>query len=201
MTQSIARYHVGAIILHWLMAVLILGNLVLGLLLEGIPDDQKFQFYQLHKSLGISVLVLAVLRVVWRFMFPAPAMLATLKSWEVWAVKITHFLFYGLMVGIPFSGWALVSASPRKIPTILFGVVPLPHLPFFDGIEDAEARKQLSHTIGEAHELLAFGLLALLALHIAAALRHHWILKDETILRMTPKCFEGLLQKLRGKNQ
>ncbi|MBY0428970.1 MAG: cytochrome b [Alphaproteobacteria bacterium] len=199
MTQSITRYHVGAMILHWLMAVLILGNLVLGLLLEDIPNDQKFQFYQLHKSIGITVLVLAVLRVVWRFLFPAPALPASLKSWEVWAVKITHFMFYVLMVGIPFSGWALVSASPKKIPTFLFGIIPLPHLPFFDGVEDLAARKELSESISEVHELLAYALLALLALHIAAALRHHWILKDETMLRMTPKWCEGLLQKLRGR--
>jgi len=200
MTQSIVRYHSGAIILHWLMALLIFGNLALGLLLEDIPNDQKFQFYQLHKSIGISVLVLAVLRIVWRLLHPAPALPATLKSWEVWAVKITHFLFYVLMVGIPFSGWALVSASPKKIPTILFGIVPLPHLPFFDAVVDDNARKELSHSIGEVHELLAYALLALLALHVAAALRHHWILKDETILRMTPKWCGAFLQKLRDKN-
>lgn len=199
MTQGIARYHVGAMILHWLMAILILGNLVLGLLLEDIPNEQKFQFYQLHKSIGMSVLVLSVLRIVWRFLFPAPTLSASLKLWEVWAVKITHFLFYVLMVGIPFSGWALVSASPKKIPTILFGVIPLPHLPFFDGITDMDSRKELSESIGDVHGLLAYVLLGLLALHVAAALRHHWILKDETILRMTPKWCEALLQKLRGK--
>ncbi len=200
MTESIKRYHCGAILLHWLMAVLIIGNLVLGILLEDIPDDQKFQFYQLHKSLGISVLVLTVLRIVWRFMHPAPALPSSLKAWEAWAVKITHSLFYVLMAAIPFSGWALVSASPKNIPTILFGVIPLPKLPFFDGVVDVEARKELSHSIGEVHELLAYTLLILLALHVAAAIRHHWLLKDETILRMTPKWCEGLLQKLRGKN-
>jgi cytochrome b561 len=198
MSDTIKRYHSGAIILHWLMAVLLLGNLVLGLLLEDIPNDQKFQFYQLHKSLGISVLVLTLVRIVWRLMFPAPALPVSLKSWEVAAVKITHFLFYVLMLGIPLSGWALVSASPRNIPTILFGIIPLPHLPFFEGVTDVELRKNISHTIGDAHELLAYIILALLAVHILAALRHHWIIKDETMLRMTPKFLEKILQKLRG---
>lgn len=199
MTQTVTRYHTGAMILHWLMAVLIFGNLALGLLLDDIPNDLKFQMYQLHKSIGISVLVLTVIRILWRFMFKAPTLPATLKSWEVWAVKATHFLFYALMVGIPLSGWALVSASPMNIPTILFGFIPLPHLPFFNAVQGEDARKALSHSIGEVHELLAFVIIALLLLHIGAALRHHWFLKDETMLRMTPKWCEGILQKLRGK--
>lgn len=199
MSEVVKRYHSGAIVLHWLMALLIFGNLVLGLLLEDIPAAERFQYYQLHKSLGIAVLVLAVLRIIWRFMHPAPAMPSHMATWEKAVAHITHFLLYVLMVFIPFSGWALVSSSPKKIPTLLFGVVELPHLPFFDGLAD-DARKEVSHNIAETHELLAYILLALLGAHILAAMRHHWLLKDVTILRMTPSWAEGLLNKLRGKS-
>jgi cytochrome b561 len=199
MTETVKRYHSGAIILHWLTALFLIGNLVLGLLLEDLPSDQKFQLYQLHKSLGILVLVLTVLRIVWRFMHPAPSLPSTLKAWETWTVKVTHFLFYVLMLGLPLSGWALVSASPRNIPTMMFGLIPLPHMPFFESILDRGERKAIAGSIGDVHELMAYIMLALLAVHILAALRHHWMLKDETVLRMTPKGLEGLLLKLRGK--
>jgi cytochrome b561 len=199
MTETVKRYHSGAMLLHWLTALLLMGNLVLGLLLEDIPSDQKFQFYQLHKSLGISVLVLTLLRIVWRFMFPVPALSPTLKAWEKGAVKITHVLFYVLMLGLPLSGWALVSASTRKIPTVLFGLIPLPNMPFFESILDVGERKAIASSIEDVHGLLSYVMIGLLAVHILAALRHHWMLKDETILRMTPKCLDGLLDKLRGK--
>lgn len=199
MTEAVKRYHSVAMLLHWLIGALLICNLVLGLLLDDIPNDQKFEFFQLHKSLGISVLALTLVRIIWRFLHPAPALPASLKGWEVFIVKVSHFVFYGLMIFIPFSGWALVSASPKNIPTVLFGLVTLPHLPFFDGIQDVEQRKEMAHAIAEKHGLLAYVLLALLALHIAAALRHHWMLKDETILRMTPRFLEGFLKKLRGE--
>ncbi len=199
MSDTVKRYHSGAIVLHWLMALLIFGNLALGLLLEDIPVAERFQYYQLHKSFGIAVLVLAVLRIIWRFMHPAPSLPSHMATWEKAVAHITHFVLYVLMVFIPFSGWALVSSSPKKIPTLLFGVVELPHLPFFDGLSD-DARKEVSHNIAETHELLAYILLALLGAHILAAIRHHWLLKDETILRITPGWAEGLLNKLRGKS-
>ncbi|NDE89764.1 MAG: cytochrome b [Alphaproteobacteria bacterium] len=200
MSEAVKRYHAGAMILHWLMALLILGNLALGLLLEDIPIEQRFQFYQLHKSIGITVLVLTVLRIIWRLMYRAPALPGHIKPWEKAVANLTYVLFYLLMVAIPFSGWMMVSSSPKNIPTFLYGILPLPHLPFFDAIQDIEARKELSHSIEEVHLWLAYGLLTLLALHVGAALRHHWILKDEIILRMTPRWMEGVLQKLRGKS-
>lgn len=200
MTKVITRYHAVAMILHWLIGLLIIGNLGLGLLLDDIPNDLKFQFYQLHKSIGITVLALTLLRIVWRFVSPAPALPLSLKPLEIWSVRIIHFLFYILMLAIPLSGWALVSASPKSIPTILFGILPLPAMPFFDGVTDQNARKVISDTISEQHEWLAYTMIALLVLHIGAALRHHWMLNDETLLRMTPKWGEGVLQKLRGRN-
>lgn len=198
MSEAIKRYHSGAMLLHWLMAVLILGNLALGLLLSSIPLAERFQYYQLHKSLGMTVLLLAVMRVVWRLTHPAPPLPAHMPTWEKVVAHITHFILYGLMLLIPFSGWALVSASPKKIPTLLYGMVELPHLPFFEALAD-DARKEVSHNIASTHEMLAYIMIALLGAHVLAAMRHHWLLNDETILRMTPKWAEGVLEKLRAK--
>lgn len=198
MSEPIKRYHSGAILLHWLMAILILGNLALGMLLEDIPIDQKFQRYQLHKSLGMTVMVLAVLRIIWRFVHPAPPLPSHMRVWEKGVAHITHFVLYVMMLLIPFTGWALVSSSPKKIPTVLYGLVELPHLPFFESLAE-DARKAVSHNIAETHGLLAYVLLVLVGAHVLAAIRHHWLIKDETIMRMSPKWAEGILEKLRGK--
>lgn len=195
MTDDVQRYHKVSIILHWLIGFALIANLALGVMLEDIPDAMKGQFYQLHKSLGISVLLLTALRILWRFIKPAPPELPSMAGWEKVVARVTYALFYVLMIGIPLSGWAVVSASPLNIPTVLFGVIPWPHLPFFAEVVD---RKALAHDIKEVHEMLSNGMIVLLLLHVAAALRHHLLLKDETLLRMTPAHAAKCLLRLRG---
>lgn len=189
MTDSIKRYHAVAIALHWVIGLALLANLVLGLLLDDMPDLLKNSAYQLHKSLGITVLVLSLVRLAWRLIKPPPAELPSMKNWEKVIARITYALFYILMLGIPLSGWAMVSAAPVNFPTIIFGLFALPHMPFFEGVAD---RKALTHTIKDIHEILSNGMLVLLVLHVGAALRHHFILKDETLLRMTPRFMAGV---------
>jgi cytochrome b561 len=196
MTNSVLRYHAGSILLHWLVALFLIANLVLGLLLDEFKGPDKFTAFQLHKSLGITVLLLSVLRLVWRLVNKAPPDLASMASWERIVAKITHVLFYALMIGIPFTGWMIVSASPFNLPTVLFGVIPWPHLPFLQGFEN---QKALAHQIGDVHELLAYAFIVLFFLHIGAALRHHFMIKDEVVLRMTPSWMAGFLQFLRGE--
>lgn len=183
MTDTVARYHKVAILLHWLIGLFIIANLALGLLLDDIPDDNKFLAFTIHKSLGLSVLVLTLVRIYWRLTHKAPDYPASFAGWELKVAKVTHFILYVLMLGIPLSGWLLVSASPRNIPTNFFGLFIWPQIPGMQGFAD---QKATAESIGDVHSLLAYAMLVLLFLHIAAALRHKFILKDSLVERMLP---------------
>lgn len=174
------RYSAVAIALHWLIALAIVGLVVIGIVMTGLPDTElarKFALYQLHKSLGITVLALSLLRLAWRLTHRPPPLPDTLKPWERRAARATHIGFYGLIIVIPLLGWAMVSASPYNIPTVLWGVIPWPHLP---------VPKPAFEAFRAGHVLLAFGAVALLVLHVAAALKHHYILRDDVLARMLP---------------
>lgn len=186
MSTASARYTSVAIGLHWLIAFLILAQIAGGLYMHNLPNGpDKFELYQLHKSFGITILSLSILRLAWRLTHPTPGLPEGMKNWERTAARVTHFGFYALMIGVPLGGWALVSASPLadSVPTLLFGVIPWPHMPFFGGVED---RKALAEIIAEMHEYGAFTILGLFALHVAAALKHHFVNKDGVLGRMIP---------------
>ncbi|MBD1546681.1 cytochrome b [Roseibium aggregatum] len=172
-----------AIAFHWSMAVLIVFMLVLGLYMHELPqtDPATFRLYQLHKSVGFVVLALAVLRLFWRFLNPAPKLPDTMKPWERLAAHAGHIGLYALMFALPLSGWLMVSASPWNIPTVLFDVLPVPHLPVPEALgQKAEAEA----TLKTVHALAAYTLVGLLVAHIGAALKHHFIARDETLRRM-----------------
>lgn len=188
MTAAAERYSAVAIALHWLIALLVVGQIAGGLYMHDLPDSQaarKFELFQWHKSFGVTVLVLTLLRVAWRLTHRPPPLPAAMPGWEKVAARATHFLFYVLLIVTPLVGWAVVSSSPlaESVQTYLFGVVHLPHLPFFDGVSD---RKGLSHEIAEVHETLAFAMLGLIALHVAAALKHHFVDRDVVLAHMLP---------------
>ncbi|MEM6491190.1 MAG: cytochrome b/b6 domain-containing protein, partial [Pseudomonadota bacterium] len=123
------RYDRVAMALHWIIAVTIIAMLALAYRMVELPfGDEKFQQYQLHKSLGVTVLVATALRLAWRLLNPPPPPLAS-GGFERFAAQAGHWAFYGLMIGIPITGWLMVSASPWNLPTIVWGVVDLPHLP------------------------------------------------------------------------
>lgn len=183
MTQEIQRYHTVAIALHWLIGTLIIANLALGIMLDDIPDSSKFLAYMVHKSIGLSVLALTLVRLYWRLTHKAPDYPASFAGWELKVAKFTHFVLYALMVAIPFSGWALVSASPKNIPTNFFGLFIWPQIP---GLQGFDNQKDIAENIGDLHSLMAYAMLVLLVLHIAAALRHKFILKDALVERMLP---------------
>ena len=180
------RYSSVAIALHWLIALSILFQIMLGWRMD---DDSKsasvYLVYQLHKSVGITILLLSLARLVWRLTHPAPPLPAHLKPWERLLANLTHIGFYAIMIGLPVTGWIMVSASRTNIPTLLFGVVPWPHLP---GIPElAAAPKHVWHQIGElGHGLLAKLTYGLLILHVGGALKHQVIDRDSTLSRMLP---------------
>ncbi|MBA5775819.1 cytochrome b [Stappia sp. F7233] len=177
-------YGAIAIAFHWTMAALVFVLFALGLVMTGLPQTDPFTFalYQLHKSLGMTFLALAVGRLAWRAVNPSPRLPATMPRLERLAAHLGHAGLYALMLAIPLSGWLMVSASPWGIPTIVFNVLPVPHLPVpevLGGKAEAEA------TLKTVHELLGWFMLALVALHVAAALKHHFITRDAVLTRMT----------------
>ena len=182
---SRARYTSVAIALHWLIAIGIVAMLAMGLVMTHVKlaPFTVFKLYQLHKSVGITILLAAVLRLVWRVMHRPPALPSDMPQWEKGAAEGTHALLYVLMIGMPLVGWALVSASPLNIPTVLYGVIPWPHLPVLADLHD---KAHVAPILGMIHAYGAYVLTALLLLHAGAALRHHIVLRDEVLRRMIP---------------
>ncbi len=178
------RYSTVAIVLHWLIALAIVALLVIGIVMTSLPPSTTmFKLFQLHKSLGITVLALSVLRLAWRLTHRPPPLPADTKKWEAFAAHATHWLFYALMIGMPLTGWAMVSASPMNLPTVLYGVVPLPHLPVLGTLEN---KKPVEDAFRAVHDTGAWVVIALLALHVGAALMHQFIRRDEVLHRMLP---------------
>lgn len=167
--------------LHWLIAAAIIGLLIVGKYMHGLSDSHpdKFALYQLHKSFGITVLALTVLRIGWRFANPAPPLPDSMPRWQRWGAHASHFLLYALMLGLPLSGWLRVSTDELGIPTLLFGLVELPALPI--GPDN-----RISHLAHDAHELMGNAMILLLILHVAAALKHHFWDRDDVLRRILP---------------
>lgn len=170
--QSVERYSRGAIALHWLIALALAGEIALGFAMP--KDASGFAEYQLHKSIGITILLLSLLRLGWRFTHARPAPLE--GGFTGFLARAVHAGFYIFMVAMPLTGWALVSTDEIDVPTLLYGVVPLPHLPLNEGLNEIAE---------ESHELLAWGGLALFVLHVGGALRHHVLIRDSLLSRMS----------------
>jgi cytochrome b561 len=179
-----ARYHAVAIVLHWVIALGLLTLIVMGLAMThlALPAMAKFQLYQLHKSIGVTVLLAVLLRILWRATHRPPP-LPALPPLEKAAAEGTHGLLYVLMLAIPLTGWALVSVSPFNLPTVLYGLVPWPHLPVLPELPD---KAQVEPVVKFIHGKLAWALAALVALHAGAAFRHHFVLRDGVLHRMLP---------------
>lgn len=169
-----ARYTGVAIGLHWLMALGLFVAFPLGLYMSDLPfSPDKLKLYSWHKWLGISILLLAILRLVWRLTHTPPA-LPGLAPWEKRASAVAHGLLYALIVAVPVSGWLMSSA--KGFQTVWFGVLPLPDL--------LEKNAELADVLGDAHEILNFVMAGLVLLHIAAALKHHFFERRPFLQRM-----------------
>lgn len=175
-------YNAVSILLHWTIAVLMIGLLSLGFVMTRVGDDQlslKFELYQWHKSFGVTVLLLTCLRLGWRLSHSIPAALET--GWRNTAARTTHSLLYALSFMVPLAGWAMVSVSPWNIPTVLFDLVTWPHIPGLSGID---GKAEAEATLKQVHALLAYSAATLVALHILAALQHQFWFKHAIFKRM-----------------
>lgn len=181
------RYTAVAQALHWLLAVALVAMVIMGLAMAHAPlaTATKFKLYQLHKSVGITILLLAVLRLAWRLTHRPPPLPIGMPASEKAAAHGAHVLLYALMIGLPLAGWALVSISPINLPTVLYGLVPWPHLPVLSGLPRAE-KSAWAPMVADVHAYGAYALSALVAVHVLAALRHHFLLRDDTLRRMLP---------------
>jgi len=179
------RYDTVAILLHWLVAVGVVAQITIGLAMTQLPltPARQFPLYQLHKSIGITVLAVVLFRVAWRLTHRPPPLPDTMPRVERRFASAAHLALYGLLVGLPLTGWAVVSASPYNIPTVLYGLVPWPHLPVLSTLHDKAPVEAVLATI---HAFGGWFLAALIGVHAAAALRHHLLLHDAVLWRMLP---------------
>lgn len=169
------RYSTIAIGFHWTIAALVVFNLVVGLFHETLLEGWKGAI-DLHKAVGITVLVLTVGRVLWRIAHRPPPLPADVRGWERGAAHAVHWGLYALLIIMPLTGW-LMSSGPKRYPLTWFGLFDIPYLSASAGV---------ARSAHEAHELLGLLMAALVVIHIAAALRHHLILRDRVLGRMLP---------------
>lgn len=172
-----SRYSTVAIILHWTIAVLLIDNLTVGLLfdtIEGYDKSLLFTLISLHKSTGITILALVVLRLLWRLMNRPPPLPAHLTQAERALAKLSHWGFYVVMLALPLSGWAMVSNPPKHFPMLWYGTVSIPPLP-----------SPANWNYGGLHAILGWVALAMIVLHVAAALKHQFMDRDDIFARMS----------------
>ena len=171
MTPARDRYDAVAIVLHWAMALGIFVLIGVGLAMKhaDLPKMRLFQLYQWHKSIGVVILLLAIVRLAWRLASPPPPLPEVMPALEQKAAHAGHGLLYFFMLALPLSGWALVSASPLNIPTVLFGLVPWPHISW---LADLPNKGPVAAALSAVHDYGAYALIAVLVGHVGAALRH-----------------------------
>ncbi|MGN6314986.1 cytochrome b [Trinickia sp.] len=167
-----------AIALHWIVAAMISGGFALGWVMTRIPGitPDKLRFYSWHKWIGVTVLVLALLRMLWRATHRPPPLPESTSAWQRGAAHVVHLALYALMVAIPVSGYFYSSAA--NVPVVYLGLVSLPTI-----IAPDPALKVWLKTV---HVALNYGLFALVLGHAAAVVKHHWIDRDGLLRRMLP---------------
>jgi cytochrome b561 len=163
--------------LHWLTAVMILAQVLLITAHEATEGPISREFVMAHKSLGLTILVLTLARVGWRLANPPLPMPEAMRGWEKMLARGTHILFYVLMIGLPLGGWAASSAGGRVVEW--FGLFAWPSLPL-------PQSRDLARDFMDAHEAGVKVLYVLLALHVGAALKHHFLDRDNVLHRMLP---------------
>ena len=175
--QTTTRYSGTAIALHWLTALLIVAGFTLGLSMVGLPfGRQKLQWYAWHKWIGITVWLVTCSRLAWRWTHSPPPM-EPMVHWQRQAAVVTHALLYAFLVVIPLSGWLYSSASGVEV--VYLGLIPLP--------DPVSKDRALADILRNVHLTLNFTLLALVCIHVVAALKHHFVDRDAVLTRMLPR--------------
>lgn len=172
--SNTARYSTPAVVLHWLVALAIFAAFPLGVYMHELPlSPYKLRLYSYHKWIGVTIFLLVALRLGWRAGHRPPA-LPPMPAWQRRAGAAVHGLLYLLMITIPLSGWLMSSA--KGFPTVWFGILPLPDL--------VDKNRELGELLTTVHKGLNITLLALVVVHVAAALQHHFIERHPFLQRM-----------------
>ena len=166
-----------AIGLHWLIGLAILGSLGVGLYMVGLSlSPTKLRLYSWHKWAGVTIFSLVLIRCIWRITHPAPPLPDAMQIWQRLVAEGTHYVLYALMIAIPLTGWLMSSA--KGFQTVYFGVLPIPDL--------LEKNMELGEPLNLVHRYLNYLMIAIIGAHIGAALKHHFIDKDDILRRMLP---------------
>ena len=175
--MNVPRYSGVAIGLHWLIGLMILISFSAGLYMVDLSlSPLKLRLYSWHKWAGVTIFMLVLIRCLWRITHAAPTLPADMPRWQRIAADASHFVLYALMIAIPLSGWLMSSA--KGFQTVYFGVIPIPDL--------LQKNKQLGESLTLVHQALNFTMIGIVILHAAAALKHHFIDKDDILRRMLP---------------
>lgn len=177
MSEPRNRYSTVSLTLHWLTAALVIGQIVLITIAESASGPERGLWMMLHKSGGMTILILTLTRLGWRAANPAIALPATTPRWQRIAARTTHVLFYVLLLALPLTGWLAGSAAGRGFEW--YGLFDFPLLP-------VEGGRELAGTLMDVHEALPKLLYVLLFLHVAGALKHHFLDRDDVLHRMIP---------------
>ncbi|MBI2260519.1 MAG: cytochrome b [Caulobacterales bacterium] len=177
MAEPRNRYSTVSLVLHWLIAALVITQIGLIAAHEATEGSISREFVNLHKSVGLSILVLTLVRLGWRVANPAIPLPAAMPRWQKLLARTNHVLFYVLLIAMPLVGWAASSAAGRDI--VWFGLFEWPLLPIGGGRETAGE-------LMNVHEAAARLLIFLVVLHIIGALKHQFIDRDNVLHRMIP---------------
>jgi cytochrome b561 len=192
------RYGRIAIFLHWTIAALIAANLVLGFLFHQVAPDSRRGVLVTHRSLGLTILLLTILRLAWRLWARPPALSAHLRKWERILARSAHATLYLLMLVLPLTGWIMSSADtpPRSVQFWMLTFPPFP----FPAMAD-ETMGALHNGMAPIHRWLAWSMIALVALHISGALKHQLVDRSPELERMLPLWLRGRNRKDRYRSE
>ncbi len=170
--------------LHWLIALLVIFMLLLGLTMGNFPKPFKYTLYAIHKSTGLTILLLMLIRLAWRLINVTPTLPQHLPHWQQIAARISHALLYITLIAMPLSGWVMSTAAGKPTTFWWLFTINAPFVP---------ASKALAGSARQLHGILAWTIVTLLTIHIIAALKHHFYHKDTILKRMLPCCKKSSL--------
>lgn len=175
--NSLDRFGLLAKAFHWLTLLLLIGSFTLAFSMTDLPlSPRKLQLYSWHKWFGVTIFLVATLRLAWRLVNPVPRPPVTTPLWQRRAAIASHAALYTLLIVMPLTGWIMSSAL--NLPVVYLGLI---HIPSPFGVD-----RELGEALRYVHHLLAWTLLVLVMIHVLAALYHHFVLRDDVLRRMLP---------------
>jgi cytochrome b561 len=175
MSKGARAYSTLSKLLHWLIAILVMGLLSISFFLDNFPEKSQAMAYMMHKSIGLTVLGLMLIRVLWLVYHGRPKLPSRMPRWQRYLAYSVQWGLYALLIAMPLCGWVMSMASGHT--PIYMGVVSLP-------LPGIHVNKALSDIMLQCHQTIAWVLIALIALHIAGAFKHQWIDRDRVVRRM-----------------